>query len=172
VTPDNTEAKPGFASTLFIAYGNADRQDDGVGWAVLSRLAGRLNLPFPAEPEDELPAPDPRLGLLYTLQLTPELAEVLTAYDRVMFIDAHAGALPDDLSWQELSPVYQRSPLTHHMTAESLLSITHSLYGAAPRSILVSVRGQSFGFERGLTPFTDALVDQAVEKILAWLQIG
>jgi hypothetical protein len=34
------------------------------------------------------------------------------------------------------------------------------------------VRGQSFGFERGLTPFTDALVDQAVEKILAWLQIG
>lgn len=165
------EAKPGFASTLFIAYGNTDRQDDGAGWAVLCRLAKILDLPFADQPDEELPDLDPRLGLLYTLQLTPELAEVIAPYKRVVFVDAHAGERLDDLNWQELNPVFQRSPLTHHMTAESLLSITYSLYGAAPHSVLVSVRGQSFSFERGLTPFTNALVDRAVEKILSWLPI-
>jgi len=165
----NWEAKPGFASTLIIAYGNTDRQDDGAGWAVISRLAGILGLPFPAEPDEEQPPLDPLMGLLYTLQLTPELAEVLASYERAVFIDAHTGTLPDDLNWQELNPVFQRSPLTHHLTAESLLSITNSLYASTPHSILVSVHGQSFRFVRGLSPFTDALVDLAVEKILSWL---
>ena len=157
------------AGALLIAFGNADRQDDGAGWAILSRVAQRLGLPFPREPEDEQPEPGMPLGLLYTLQLAPELAELAARYPRVLFIDAHTGALPADLNWQALQPVFQRSPLTHHMTAESVVALAHSAYGASPQAALVSVRGQAFGFERGLTPFTSALADQAVERILEWL---
>ncbi len=165
--------------TLIIGYGNVDRQDDGVAWHVLYRLAQRLELPLPGSPEEEFPPPDASLSLtsgappdlLFVLQLSPELGETLAQYERACFVDAHTENNPQEFSVTPLSPGFQASPLTHHMTPETCLSIAGSLYGTAPQAILVSVRGYEFGFTQGLSIKTSALVDLALEAILDWMGI-
>lgn len=109
---------------------------------------------------------------LFTLQLTPELAEILANYSRVCFIDAHTGSVPEEIHLRPVKVEYQRSPLTHHMTPDTLLALCMGLYNQNPEAILVSVRGYQFGFERSLSPQTQALIEPAAQKILAWLSLN
>ncbi|GAP14934.1 hydrogenase maturation protease [Longilinea arvoryzae] len=155
---------------LILGYGNPDRQDDGVGYQALLRLAKALNRPLPsAEDEGFLPSgqnPD----LWFDLQLKPEMAEEISQYDQVFFIDAHTGAIPEEIAWREVSAQFQSSPLTHHLTPESCLSLCETLYAKKPAAILVSIRGYEFGFSSTLSDPTQALLDQAVDRILDWLK--
>jgi hydrogenase maturation protease len=158
------------ADTLFLGYGNADRQDDGVAWHILNRLATRLGLPATAVPEDGLELLDQaQADFLFVLQLAPDLAEIIANYPRVCFVDAHTGALPDDLHIEIPTAEYQRSPFTHHMTAGTCLSLAQTLYGKVPQAILLSVRGYFFNFSVELSPQTNLLADQAVEILEKWL---
>ncbi|MFT3894606.1 MAG: hypothetical protein QM730_23500 [Anaerolineales bacterium] len=102
--------------------------------------------------------------------LTPELAEDITAYDRVCFVDAHTGKIPENVQVVDVAPEYQTSPFTHHLTPEMLLSMSQELYQKIPEAILVSVRGYEFGFETELSPFTSSLVTEAVERTVGWLK--
>lgn len=144
-----------------------DRQDDGVAWHILVALRKSLLIPDPENIEEELSGA-PELAFLFQLQLTPEIAEMISTFDRVCFIDAHTGAVPEDVHFKELSPSFQHSPLTHHLTPESLLSIIQTLYEKQPVAILVSVRGFEFEFSQSLSSRTERLVPFAVERILSW----
>jgi hydrogenase maturation protease len=158
--------------TLVIGYGNADRQDDGVAWHVLAALRRQLGKPAPEvdgeafEPDGENP------DFLFALQLTPEMAETLVDYQRVCFVDAHTGNVPEEIHFSQLQAKYQRSPFTHHLTPETLLALCEQLYSQTPNAILVSVRGYQFGFECALSPETQALVEPAAQKILGWLGVN
>jgi Ni,Fe-hydrogenase maturation factor len=55
------------------------------------------------------------------------------------------------------------------MTPQTALSITETLYGVVPKAVLCSVRGYQFGFKSELSERTRVLCDQAIEKILAWV---
>lgn len=154
---------------LIAGYGNFDRQDDGVAWHILARLASRLQIPFAALPEEFEFNPGQPIDFFFSLQLYPELAETVSHYARVCFVDAHTGAVPHEVNLERLAPVQQSSPFTHHLTASTLLSLASGIYQANPASLLVSVRGYGFEFSQQLSPATDALADQAVEQILAWL---
>jgi len=156
-------------STLFIGYGNPDRQDDGVAWHILKGVADQLGLETSQTWEDPLPS-TPEADFAFHLQLTPELAEDLTSYDRVCFVDAHTGKIPANVQVVDVTPEYQTSPFTHHLTPEMLLSMSQELYQKTPEAILVSVRGYEFGFETELSPFTSALVTEAVERTVGWLK--
>jgi len=153
---------------MVLGYGNPDRQDDGAAWHVLHALAVRLNLPAPDSYEDEFP-PNDRLDFSFTLQLTPEMAEQIAAYERVCFVDAHTGNVAGQVQLAALTGHFQHSPFTHHLTPQSLLSMCESLYGKTPQAALVSVRGYHFEFERQLSSQTAHLVPEAVEKILGWI---
>ena len=163
--------------TLVIGYGNFDRQDDGVAWHVLAEVASRLGCAVPLSPEEEFPlndgapegAPSDGPDFIFELQLTPELAETLAQYERVCFVDAHTGAVPQDVNVSEIAAEFQASPLTHHLTPQSLLTFAQTLYNARPEAILVSVRGYQFGFERTLSPLTAQLAQEAAEKIVEWV---
>jgi hydrogenase maturation protease len=156
-------------TVLIIGYGNPDREDDGVAWHVIQRLSQRLG-------RDEL---DPDSGgldqlgqspdLLFVLQLTPELADLVAEYDRVCFVDAHTGDYPEALRIDRIDAEFQASPFTHHMTPQTCLVLAETLYGHAPEGTVVSVRGYQFGFFHRLSPKTDALADEAVQGILDWL---
>ena len=63
-------------TVLIIGYGNPLRGDDGVGWRVAEAVAAAL--------------PDGAAEVLTVHQLTPELAELMSRADRVIFIDAAA----------------------------------------------------------------------------------
>ncbi len=155
--------------TLFIGYGNPDRQDDGVAWHVLTGIANQLGFETSDSWEDPLPS-TPEIDFNFNLQLTPEIAEDLTAFDRICFVDAHTGKIPTNIQVVHISPEYQTSPFTHHLTPEMLLSMCASMYNKAPEAILISVRGYQFGFETELSSFTSSLVNEAVERAVGWLK--
>jgi hydrogenase maturation protease len=157
------------SDTLIIGYGNADRQDDGAGWHILKNIAERIGQSIPNDPGAAIEIESDRVDLLFTLQIYPELAETISHYQRICFVDAHTSDIPDQISWIELAPEYEKSPLTHHMSPRTVLSIANIIYGAAPQAILVSVRGYYFQFERTLSPRTAKLVEDATQKIWDWI---
>jgi hydrogenase maturation protease len=156
-------------STLIIGYGNFDRQDDGVAWHVLAEVARRLGCAVPLFPEEEFPLNNATPDFIFELQLTPELAETIAQYERVCFVDAHTGAVPNDVNVSEIAAEFQASPLTHHLTPQSLLTFAQTLYDARLEAMLVSVRGYQFGFERTLSPLTAQLAQQAAGVIEKWV---
>ncbi len=153
--------------TLLIGYGNPDRQDDGVAWHVLRGAAEALGLTPPTDWQDDLPT-TPNLVFRFELQLTPEMAEDLRDFERVCFVDAHTGNIPVEVQMVEIQPAYQTSPFTHHLTPEMLLEMCQSLYGKAPRAVLLSVRGYNFQFSNDLSPKTARLLPEAIQKVLNW----
>lgn len=156
---------------LIIGFGNPDRQDDGVGWHVVQRLAERLGRTTIETIDGDACAAEPSPVLMCTLQLVPEMAETLRCFERVCFVDAHTGAYTDDLRFEPLQPDFQSSPFTHHLTPETLLQLAASLYGRAPEAVVCSVRGYEFGFSHALSQSTSELAEQAVERIATWAGI-
>lgn len=157
---------------LLVGYGNVDRADDGSAWHVLVQTARLLGQVFPDNPEGDMPplpgAAGSRADMLFQLQLTPELAEILAQYEHVCFIDTHTGSVTNDLNWEIVPAQYTPSPLSHHVTPATCLALTQAVYHCQPQSILVSIRGYEFGFTRQLSAPTAALVEQAAQKIAAW----
>ena len=158
------------AETLVIGYGNADRQDDGVGWHILKNLAEREGYQIPDDPGSPIEIEGKNIDLVFLLQIIPELAETISHYQRVCFVDAHTADIPEEISWIKLHPEYEKSPLTHHMSPKTVLSISATIYGAVPEAILVSVRGFSFEFSQELSPKTAALAQEATERIWSWIE--
>jgi len=153
---------------LLIGYGNPDRQDDGVAWHILREVAERLGLSAPFSYDDEFPVND-RLDFAFYLQLTPEMAEELSAYERICFVDAHTGDIPEPVRMVDVRSEFQRSPFTHHLTAQSLLAMCTAIYAKQPEAVLLSVRGYRFLFDRELSDETTALLPAAVGLIEEWL---
>lgn len=155
--------------TLIIGYGNVDRQDDGVAWHILAGLWEQFGR-GPAPSIDEgFPLGGEYPHFIFDLQLVPELAEVVARYKRVCFVDAHTGAVPEEIHREEVRSLYQNSPFTHHMTPGTCLALSEAFTGKRPDALLISVRGYQFGFERTLSPRTQELVAGAVEQIKGWL---
>ena len=153
---------------LIIGYGNPDREDDGVAWHILHALTIKLGLPSPESYEDEFPESG-SIDFAFYLQLTPEMAEEINAYEYVCFVDAHTGNIPEAVRLISVESEFQRSPFTHHLTPQSLVSMCETLYGRKPDATLLSVLGHRFLFTRQLSEETAALVPRAVDLIWGWL---
>ena len=159
-------------NSLIIGIGNYDREDDGVSWHILCGVAEGLNRKVPKDPYLDGFIPEgEKPHLLFTLQLYPEMAELISTYEHVCFVDAHTGTIPTDLQATDLHPDFQRSPLTHHMTPETVLSLTKTVTDTIPTGFLVSVRGFSFEFAQTLSPRTAELSKEAIQQVLQWLEI-
>jgi hydrogenase maturation protease len=126
------------ARALVIGYGNPLRSDDGVGWIAARRLS------------EQLPATD--IEVLYRHELTPELAEAISAAQLVVFLDASAKHLPGEVKCQELWPSPSHPAFSHQLSATQLLELASDLYGAVPRAYLFSVGGASFEVGNTLSP--------------------
>lgn len=153
---------------LFIGYGNPDREDDGVAWHILHALTLELGLPTPDSYEEEFPQ-TPAVDFTFHLQLTPEMAEDIAGYEYVCFVDAHTGNIPEEVRLIDVESDFQRSPFTHHLTPQSLISICETIHKAKPEAVLLSVRGYRFLFSRTLSEQTAALVPTGVGLIRKWL---
>ncbi|HJS17618.1 MAG TPA: hydrogenase maturation protease [Anaerolineales bacterium] len=153
---------------LLIGYGNPDREDDGVAWHILRAITLKLGLPSPESYQDEF-SEQARIDFAFYLQLTPEMAEDISSYEHVCFIDAHSGCIPAPARLIDVKCEFQHSPFTHHLTPQSLLSMCETIYGKKPDAALLSVLGHRFLFSRQLSEETAALVPQAVELIWDWM---
>lgn len=155
---------------LITGYGNPDREDDGVAWHLLRALTLKLGLPAPQSYEDPFPEAG-RLDLVFSLQLTPEMAEDIHGYEYVCFVDAHTGNIPEPVRLVQVESEFQASPFTHHLTPQSLLSICETLYQCRPEAALLSVRGYHFGLSQTLSEETAQLVPGAIDLLWSWLHV-
>ena len=153
---------------LLLGYGNPDREDDGVAWHILRALTLKLGLAAPQSYEDEFPEFD-QIDFAFQLQLTPEMAEDISSYEYVCFIDAHTGNIPESVRLINVESEFQASPFTHHLTPQSLLSMCETIYEKKPDAALVSVLGHRFLFSRQLSEETEKLVPDAVALIWDWI---
>jgi Ni,Fe-hydrogenase maturation factor len=96
--------------TLILGYGNPDRQDDGVAWMIVKDVAARLGMMQTSQLDTVVTSQDGALTLVVALQLLPEMAELISQYERVCFVDAHTGRVPEDLSIQDLGAKFQNRP--------------------------------------------------------------
>ncbi len=128
---------------LVLGYGNTLRGDDAAGPRTAEAI-GSLNLP------------GVRVEIRH--QLTPEIAEMLAATDRVIFIDAAEvadsnQALTDTATLLLLQPAEGRpahSVFGHHQDPAALLALAERLYGRVPRAWLLHIAAHSF--ELGAAP--------------------
>jgi len=153
---------------LIIGYGNPDREDDGVAWHILRAISLKLGLDAPQSYEDEFPESE-QIDFAFYLQLTPEMAEDISEYEHVCFIDAHTGSIPEPVRLINVESEFQRSPFTHHLTPQSLLSMCETIYKTKPDAALLSILGHRFLFSRELSQETATLVPEAVELIWDWI---
>jgi hydrogenase maturation protease len=155
---------------LVIGYGNPSRRDDGVGLVVVNSLRERLGRPPLVEGEDGCNGLGGAVDTLFLQQLMPELAETLAEYDRVWFVDAHVGVIPDPVRRVPLHPSYEPASVSHHLKPEALLALAGQLYGRAPKGELFSIRGFVFDFGEGLSGETAAGARQVVVELWSLIE--
>ena len=156
--------------TLVIGYGNPSRRDDGVALIVVNGLRARLGQPPLIEGEDGYDALGSTVDTLFLQQLMPELAETMAQYDRVCFVDAHVGLIPELVHRTPLRPSLDPALVSHHFKPEILLTLAGQLYGHAPEAELFSVRGYDFDFGVELSAETLAGARQVVVEL--WQALG
>ena len=153
--------------TIVLGFGNPDRGDDGVAWHVLAGIAQRFGQSLTYEGiEAGLFTLSEDTQLWFNLQLIPEVAEELAVFQHAIFVDAHTAEIKEEIKISPIEPEFQNSPFTHHLTAATCLSLSKTLYGTYPESILVSIRGYDFGFSHALSQKTSELAKKAVEMIM------
>lgn len=146
------------AYDLVIGYGNTLRSDDAAGQRIAEAVAA-WNLA--------------QVRSLSVHQLTPELAEPLSAARQAIFVDVYvADESKTAVQVIELSPltVLDRTKLGHQVDPQALLTLAQQLYGAAPPSWWILVPAVNFEFGEQLSAVTAAGVATALEHIQRLIQ--
>ena len=140
--------------TLLIGYGNTLRGDDAFGVRVAEMLQD-MNLPD--------------VEVLTCHQLTPELAEDISAAEHVLFIDASTDLPGGEVRWQEVFPSSLPRSFTHHVKPGQLLTLATQLYGRAAQAYLLTVGAVQTEHGEVLSPEVEEAVPQAVRTVRMWL---
>jgi len=137
---------------LVIGFGNPYRGDDGMGLHAAEQFE-RINR-------------DRAVTVLARQELHPELAEVISHVDFVIFVDAAAQGTPGTVSVCKLTPKCEVNGLfSHELTPETLLAAAKLLYGRCPEAMLVSAAGENFGISSQLSPAVSAALPQVLARI-------
>lgn len=154
---------------IILGYGNPDRGDDGVAYYILGRLIQEMCRSDAALTEFQESGTyeiNQDVDIWYNLQLIPEISQDLANYENAIFIDAHTAEIPEEMLVTDISPHYQNSPFTHHLTPASCLDLADQLFGRSPKATLITIRGYQFDFSRELSAKTSELAKQALRTIL------
>ena len=137
---------------LVVGLGHPYREDDGVG--------------IRAAEEFEVMNQDSRVEVMAVQELLPELTEVISHIDLLVFLDARAGGVPGTVEVTELKPAgLAGGVFAHTLTMETLLSTARNLFGHAPKAMLISVAGESFDFGPHLSTKIEAALPLLFERL-------
>ncbi|HTR47751.1 MAG TPA: hydrogenase maturation protease [Verrucomicrobiae bacterium] len=140
---------------LIVAYGNPLRADDGVACRAADQLLQSL--------------PDSEIQCFH--QLGPELAEAITHFERVIFLDAAfptEGMKPGDIRIQPLLPntnATDQSRFSHVVTPQTVVTLASSLYHVDVKADLITVTGQTFDHGDRLSDAVAAALPNLVAKV-------
>jgi hydrogenase maturation protease len=133
-------------STLVIGIGNTIRGDDGAGIRVAERIAAR----------------HPDVDILCVQQLSPELADTIARYERLIVVDASVTA-----DAVRVTPLHASEgvpmPRTHNVSPEAILALSSTLYNHVPSdALLVEIPAGSCAFTEELSSSTAAFAATAL----------
>lgn len=131
--------------TLVIGYGNPLRSDDAAGLHVARAVI------------------DSRFQVIETYQLTPEFAEDISTFERVIFVDCDVELAPGEVRVRPVEPTAHAD--THLQSPGDLLRLAHDLYGARPEALFVGVGPENMDLGETLSPSVDAAVQRAADLI-------
>ncbi len=139
------------ARALVIGFGSSLRGDDALGIRVVEGLRNQV---------------DPALVEILTLhQLGPELAETISRYPLVILVDASIEGAAGTVRSRHIVPDRARRTTTHAVDPAALLSLSESLYGKAPTTLLVTVTGEEFGFGTDISDTVETAIPRALAEI-------
>ena len=136
---------------LIVGYGNPLRGDDGIGPEAARRLASDMS--------------DPDIVVLSVHQLTPELADPISKAQLVLFIDAAAEGAPGEVRVETIRPKTPEQSFTHQFDPPMLLAAAELLFGRSPQARLVSIAGQSFELQEGLSAPVARAIEEVVRRV-------
>jgi Ni,Fe-hydrogenase maturation factor len=132
--------------TLLIAVGNRLRRDDGVAHTVLGQLGSIRDVDSRA-----------------FLQLSPEVAQDIAAYNAVVFIDSDASAVEPIIQSIDRLP---SSPVFSHLSSPAeVVALSRALFGFGGRALLCRIPVCDLSTGEGLSLQTRACAAQAVVKL-------
>lgn len=161
---------PSRPRTLIIGYGNPFRRDDGVAYHIINAIRARIGRRPLERDEDGQDDLDAAVDTLMLHQLLPELAPLFKDYGQVIFVDAHAGTIADDVRVVTVEEDYGFQAVTHHMSPGMMIRLAREVSGQAPKGWLVSVRGEDFDFGDELSEGCQLHAAEAAEKIMGLIE--
>ena len=128
---DSNQAK----RRLIIGIGNDGRSDDALGWKFLDEFSD-LNAIYDFE---------------YRYQLQVEDAELISRYEKVIFVDASHQQLENGFSFYSCIPVPISSFTTHQLSPEMVLWLSGELFGYPPKGYVMAISGIHWKLHNGLS---------------------
>lgn len=119
---------PAPGGVLLIGYGNPGRLDDGLGPAFAEAVA-EMRIPGVSTDAD--------------YQLSVEDAELLSAFESVVFADASVTG-PEPYSFQPVDPEGSLPFSTHVLDPARVLGLAREMFGATTRGYVLGIRGYRF----------------------------
>jgi len=139
---------------LIIGFGNPLRSDDGLGWLAAKELSGEF-----AE----------GVQIVAVHQLLPEMTELVSHAERVLFIDAARHGVPGEIRVVEVGEPEPSGTQSHELTPATVLKLAADLYGKRPASQLLTVTGENFETGDTLTPRIAAALVDVLKRAREWV---
>ena len=140
---------------LILGIGNPLRSDDGVGWWLASELLHEMR-------RDDV-------RVIATQQLMPEISEMASHAERVLFIDATASGEPGTLEFKQITPGCL-SRHSHELSPAGVLKLAQDLYGRSPTAFLLTIAGESFGTGDSLSAKVAAALPRAKTEVAHFIE--
>lgn len=144
---------------LLLGIGNCGRGDDGLGWSFVEAIteAGYHFLDYE-----------------FRYQLQVEDADLIAAYDTVIFVDASQGVIPEGFEITPCVPAGPYSFTTHALDPGAVVYLTNTLYHKYPAAYTLAIRGVEWELHCGLSPEAENNLSSALgffrENVLPAMQ--
>ncbi len=133
-------------NTIILGIGNIGRQDDGLGWLFLDFLK---NEGFES------------IDVEYRYQLQIEDAELISHYDKVIFVDATIENTKDGFYYRICEASDKFGFSSHELAPETILFLANQLYNHDPKSFILGIQGYQWNLEIGLSNEAKANLNKA-----------
>ena len=126
---------------LLYGYGNPGRMDDGLGNCFVNELQQWIE-------QENIK----NIHIDSNYQLNIEDAEKISAYDRVIFVDASKEPI-DQFSFTKVDAAKARVEFTMHAVSPAyVLYLCEDLFQRSPETYLLHIKGYEWDFKEILTP--------------------